>query len=131
MLSRRQKFSGTTRYSIFDRGGRDQEGSIGGGRKKQAIDQYYYSALSTPGFSRNARRSRYQSCNAKPGRGAPSLPSKVFNVMASARPILAVAPPESELAQIVKRAGCGWIVHRDSPGSRQEYHSINRPRTLP
>jgi putative colanic acid biosynthesis glycosyltransferase WcaI len=51
------------------------------------------------------------------GAALSSLPSKVFNGMASARPILAVAPPESELAQIVKRAGCGWIV---PPGSFQE-----------
>ncbi len=51
------------------------------------------------------------------GAALSSLPSKVFNVMASARPILAVAPAESELAQIVKKAGCGWIV---PPGFPQE-----------
>lgn len=43
-----------------------------------------------------------------------SLPSKVFSGMASARPILAVAPAESELARIVREANCGWVV---SPGS--------------
>jgi colanic acid biosynthesis glycosyl transferase WcaI len=52
-----------------------------------------------------------------PGAALSSLPSKVFNVMASARPILAVAPPESELAQIVKRADCGWVV---PPGLARE-----------
>jgi colanic acid biosynthesis glycosyl transferase WcaI len=44
-----------------------------------------------------------------------SLPSKIFNVMASARPMLAVAPLESELAHIVREAGCGWIVPPGSP----------------
>ena len=44
-----------------------------------------------------------------------SLPSKVFNGMASARPILAVAPLGSGLAHIVKEAGCGWIVPPGSP----------------
>lgn len=39
-----------------------------------------------------------------------SLPSKIFNVMASARPILAVSPPGSEMMQIVDAAGCGWNV---------------------
>ncbi|MBI5962709.1 MAG: glycosyltransferase family 4 protein [Chloroflexi bacterium] len=44
-----------------------------------------------------------------------SMPSKVFNVMASARPILSVAPAESELMQIVEEAGCGWNVPPQSP----------------
>ena len=44
-----------------------------------------------------------------------SLPSKIFNVMASARPILAVTPPGSEIMQIVEEAGCGWNVPPASP----------------
>lgn len=44
-----------------------------------------------------------------------SLPSKIFNVMASARPILAVAPLESEIAHIVREAGCGCVVPPGSP----------------
>lgn len=44
-----------------------------------------------------------------------SLPSKIFNVMASARPILAVSPPGSEMTQIVDAAGCGWNVPPGSP----------------
>ena len=44
-----------------------------------------------------------------------SMPSKVFNVMASARPILSVAPDGSELMQIVTEAGCGWNVPPQSP----------------
>ena len=34
------------------------------------------------------------------GAAISSMPSKIFNLMASARPILAVAPPESEIVQI-------------------------------
>jgi len=44
-----------------------------------------------------------------------SLPSKIFNHMASARPILAVTPPESEIAQIIAEASCGWNVPPESP----------------
>ncbi len=44
-----------------------------------------------------------------------SMPSKIFNLMASARPILAVAPPESEIVQIVSEANCGWSVPPKSP----------------
>lgn len=50
-----------------------------------------------------------------------SLPSKVFNLMASARPILAVAPYESELAHIVREAECGWVV---PPGSPEELAAV-------
>jgi colanic acid biosynthesis glycosyl transferase WcaI len=42
-----------------------------------------------------------------------SLPSKIFNIMASARPILAVAPAESEIAGLVDAAKCGFVT---SPG---------------
>lgn len=50
-----------------------------------------------------------------------SLPSKVFNLMASARSILAVAPHESELAGIVREAECGCVV---PPGSPNELAAV-------
>ena len=50
-----------------------------------------------------------------PGAMLSSLPSKIFNVMASARPILSVSPTESELAHIVREAGCGRNVVPRSP----------------
>lgn len=49
------------------------------------------------------------------GAALSSLPSKIFNVMASARPILAVTPPGSEITQIVEEAGCGWNIPPGSP----------------
>jgi colanic acid biosynthesis glycosyl transferase WcaI len=50
------------------------------------------------------------------GAALSSLPSKIFNVMASGRPILAVAPLESEIAHIVREADCGWIVRPGASG---------------
>jgi len=44
-----------------------------------------------------------------------SLPSKTFNIMASARPILAVTPPDSEIAQLVQEAGCGLNTPPERP----------------
>jgi colanic acid biosynthesis glycosyl transferase WcaI len=44
-----------------------------------------------------------------------SLPSKAFNIMASARPILAVAPKESELSQLIEETGCGVSLETDHP----------------
>lgn len=49
-----------------------------------------------------------------------SLPSKIFNIMSSARPILAIAPLESEIAQIVKGTGCGLVVPPENPGDLAE-----------
>ena len=49
------------------------------------------------------------------GAALSSLPSKIFNIMASARPIIAVAPLGSELMQIVEDAACGWTVAPGSP----------------
>jgi colanic acid biosynthesis glycosyl transferase WcaI len=44
-----------------------------------------------------------------------SLPSKVFTIMASARPVLAIAPLQSELARLVAEAGCGIVVPPGQP----------------
>jgi colanic acid biosynthesis glycosyl transferase WcaI len=44
-----------------------------------------------------------------------SLPSKTFNIMASARPILAVTPPESEIARLVTEGQCGINVPPNQP----------------
>jgi glycosyltransferase involved in cell wall biosynthesis len=35
--------------------------------------------------------------------------------MASGRPILAVTPPEGEVARLIRVAGCGWNVPPTSP----------------
>lgn len=44
-----------------------------------------------------------------------SLPNKVFSIMASGRPILAVTPPESEVAQLIQTGECGVIVPPGEP----------------
>jgi colanic acid biosynthesis glycosyl transferase WcaI len=49
------------------------------------------------------------------GAALSSMPSKVFSAMASARPVLTVAPTESELASIIAEAGCGWMVRPGEP----------------
>ncbi|MEW6285004.1 MAG: glycosyltransferase family 4 protein [Chloroflexota bacterium] len=44
-----------------------------------------------------------------------SLPSKIFNIMASARPILAVADAASEAAALVQKERCGVVVPPAQP----------------
>ncbi len=45
-------------------------------------------------------------------RGADGLamPSKLQGILASGRPVLALAPQDSELAQLVQSHDCGWVV---------------------
>ena len=39
-----------------------------------------------------------------------NVPSKTYSIMASARPVLASVPMDSEIARIVKEADCGVLV---------------------
>ena len=44
-----------------------------------------------------------------------SLPSKIFNIMASGRPVLAVSPPDSEIARLISEGECGFNVPPGQP----------------
>jgi colanic acid biosynthesis glycosyl transferase WcaI len=44
-----------------------------------------------------------------------SMPSKTFSIMASERPVLAVTPPESEVAQLIQETQCGLNVPAGQP----------------
>ena len=53
-----------------------------------------------------------------PTRGQQSLasvPSKLITYMLSAKPVLALAWPDSDLANIIGQSGCGWVVEPDRP----------------
>ncbi|QFZ92683.2 glycosyltransferase family 4 protein [Synechococcus elongatus] len=39
-----------------------------------------------------------------------SLPSKTFTALALGTPILAIAPLDSDLAQLIQNQGCGWVI---------------------
>jgi colanic acid biosynthesis glycosyl transferase WcaI len=52
--------------------------------------------------------------------GSDAVPSKVYRIMACARPVLACADPESDLAELVREAQCGTIV---APGSSESLAS--------
>jgi len=45
-----------------------------------------------------------------------SVPSRMYNVLAAGRPIIAVADARSELAQVVHEEEVGWVVPPDDPG---------------
>lgn len=53
-----------------------------------------------------------------PTRGEQSLvsvPSKLFSYMLAARPVLALAGPDSEVARIILDSACGWVIPPDDP----------------
>jgi len=45
-----------------------------------------------------------------PGMSGISVPSRMYNIMAAGKPILAIADDESELATVVKEENIGWVV---------------------
>ena len=42
--------------------------------------------------------------------GSDAIPSKVYRIMASGRPLIAITDEDSDLAALVRTAGCGAIV---------------------
>jgi glycosyltransferase involved in cell wall biosynthesis len=48
------------------------------------------------------------------------VPSKLYPILAAGRPVLAVAPAETDVARIVSRTGCGVIVDPDDPAALAE-----------
>jgi colanic acid biosynthesis glycosyl transferase WcaI len=51
----------------------------------------------------------------KRGTAQETFPSKIYNIMAAGRPVVASADPDSELSWVVEQAGCGWAVPPDDP----------------
>ncbi|MCS7312470.1 MAG: glycosyltransferase family 4 protein [Acidobacteria bacterium] len=45
------------------------------------------------------------------------VPSKVYSVLMVGRPVLAIVPPESDVARIVQAYGCGLVTDPDDPGT--------------
>lgn len=44
-----------------------------------------------------------------------SVPSKLLSYMLAGRPLLATATPGSDLANLIARAQCGWVIEPDRP----------------
>jgi colanic acid biosynthesis glycosyl transferase WcaI len=51
----------------------------------------------------------------KPGLAGYIVPSKIYGILASARPVLAAVDAECEVARIVTRAGCGVVIEPRNP----------------
>jgi len=49
----------------------------------------------------------------KKGTAQDTFPSKIYTIMAAAKPVVASADPDSELAWLMGESGCGWAVPPD------------------
>ena len=93
---------------------------VGEGSKKEALVQYSKDRnLKNVHFLPYQPRSAYAMLLAagdlnlvtlNPASAKYSLPNKLFNIMASGRPILAITPLDSEIAQIIEAARCGICI---------------------
>jgi len=69
-----------------------------------------------------------------PGMGGVSVPSRMYNILAAGRPILAVADANSELALVVREERVGWVVPPGQPlavaeaieGARSDPYELER-----
>ena len=48
------------------------------------------------------------------------VPSKLYPTLAAGRPVLGVAPEESDVVRIIRRTGCGLVANPDEPASVAE-----------
>jgi glycosyltransferase involved in cell wall biosynthesis len=53
-----------------------------------------------------------------------AMPSKLISYMLAARPVLAIARPESDLANAVNESGCGWVVEPGDTGQLARQMSL-------
>lgn len=45
-----------------------------------------------------------------PGMAGVSVPSRMYNILASGKPMIAMADPSSEVARVIEEEGVGWVV---------------------
>jgi colanic acid biosynthesis glycosyl transferase WcaI len=65
----------------------------------------------------------------KPGLAGYIVPSKLYGILASARPVLAAVEDECEVAETVRREKCGLVVEPGNP--RQMVEAIRRMKSSP
>jgi len=55
-----------------------------------------------------------------PGMTGAGVPSRMYNIMAAGKPIIAIAGPDSELSLVVQEERIGWVVPPDQPEKLME-----------
>ncbi|HHY57526.1 MAG TPA: glycosyltransferase family 4 protein, partial [Chloroflexi bacterium] len=93
---------------------------IGSGAKKRWVEQtatsLHLSNLTVLGNRPRSDQSNFlNACDVAlisfiPGMAGVSVPSRMYNIMAAGKPIIAMADRHSELAQVVIEEGIGWVI---------------------
>lgn len=67
-----------------------------------------------------------------PGMRGISVPSRMYNILASGRPLLAVCEADTELALVVQEEAVGWVVSPTDPGAiaRAIVEASNHPALM-
>jgi hypothetical protein len=63
------------------------------------------------------------------------VPSKLYPTLAAGRPVLGVAPEESDVVRIIRRTGCGIAANPDDPNGvveaiRSVMHDLDQLQTM-
>ncbi len=96
---------------------------IGSGAKKKFVEDQAKDLSNVTVLGNRPRSDQQNFLNAcdisiisfVPGMAGVSVPSRMYNVMASGTPIVAIADPHSELALVVLEEKIGWLVAPNDP----------------
>ncbi len=96
---------------------------IGSGAKKKFVEENSKVLANVTVLGNRPRSDQQNFLNAcdvsiisfVPGMAGVSVPSRMYNVMASGTPIIAIADPHSELALVVVEEEIGWLVTPNDP----------------
>ena len=103
---------------------------IGGGAKRRWLDEYVTrndlkNVTILPYFDRSRQSEVHNACDLSiisfvPGMAGVSVPSRMYNMMAAGKPILAVTDAWSELATVVREENIGWVISSRNPSDIAE-----------
>jgi colanic acid biosynthesis glycosyl transferase WcaI len=104
---------------------------IGWGAKRQSLqnavsDNHLRNITLLPSQLRSELSNSLNACDVAiisfiPGMAGISVPSRMYNIMAAGKPIIAVADKDSELAMVVQEENIGWVVR---PGHANELTEV-------
>ncbi|MGD0037056.1 MAG: glycosyltransferase family 4 protein [Bacteroidota bacterium] len=93
---------------------------IGDGAKKKWLTESvkkrnFSNVIIRTYYSRERQSDVHNACDIAvvsfiPAMAGISVPSRIYNIMAAGKPILAIADPESELTTVVQEENIGWVV---------------------
>jgi colanic acid biosynthesis glycosyl transferase WcaI len=93
---------------------------IGDGAKKAWLSEFVArnnlkNVTIKPFYPRNKQSDVHTACNIAvvsliPGMTGVSVPSRMYNIMAAGKPIIAISDDDTELAMVVREENIGWVV---------------------